>query len=143
MSPLIFQPNFCSSFDGWFGVLSYNLIIYRYSINFCLSSRDIYISLSISLSCVFVTVSELFYCEFFETFIILSVILLPIKSPVVSSVFWIIYFEVVLSAPVADCLAWSTSFWLNLPLSHNMGVCVGVIVAPLPAVGFLIINQKR
>ena len=44
------------------------------------------LSLGISLSCSFVTVSELFCCEFFETFVILSAILLPIKSPVASAV---------------------------------------------------------
>ena len=35
----------------------------------------------------------------------LSAILLPIKSPVVSAVFWTALFEVVLSASVADYLA--------------------------------------
>ena len=35
----------------------------------------------------------------------LSAILLPIKSPVVSAVFWSTLFEVVLSASVADYLA--------------------------------------
>ena len=34
----------------------------RLSIIFCLSSGDIYLSLCISLSCSFVTVSELFCC---------------------------------------------------------------------------------
>ena len=43
--------------------------------------------------CLFVTVSELFCCEFFETFEILSEILLPIKSPVASAVFQITLFE--------------------------------------------------
>ena len=37
------------------------------SIFFCLSSGDIYLSLGITLSCSFVNVSELLYCEFFET----------------------------------------------------------------------------
>ena len=46
-----------------------------------------YLSLGISLSCSFVTVSELFCCEFCETFVILSAILLPIRSPVASAVF--------------------------------------------------------
>ena len=40
----------------------------------------------------------------------MSEILLPIKSPVASADFWI--FEVVLSASVADGLAWSRGFWL-------------------------------
>ena len=45
----------------------------------------IYICLGISLSFSFVTVSELFWYEFFETFTILSAILLPIKSPAASA----------------------------------------------------------
>ena len=53
----------------------------------CLSSGDMYRSLGISLSCSFVTISELFRCEFFETFVILLVVLLPIKLPVDSVVF--------------------------------------------------------
>ena len=47
---------------------------------------DIYF-LGISLSCLFVTGSELLCCEFFETSIILLPILLPIKSAVASAVF--------------------------------------------------------
>ena len=70
---------------------------------------EIYPSSGISLSCSFVTVSELFCCEFFETFVILpsydlataSAILLPIRSSVASSVFWIALFEAVLNAFVA------------------------------------------
>ena len=59
----------------------------RSSIVFCLFSGDIYLSLGISLSCLFVTVSELLCWGFFETLIILSAILLPIKSPVAFAVF--------------------------------------------------------
>ena len=47
---------------------------------------------------------------FFEILVILSAILLPIKSPVVSAVFWIALFEAVLNASGADCLAWSRIF---------------------------------
>ena len=54
---------------------------------FCLCSGDIYLSLGISLSFSFVTVSELFSCEVFGTFVILLAILLPIKSRVASAVF--------------------------------------------------------
>ena len=36
-----------------------------------------------------------------EVFVILSAILLPIKSPIASNVFWIALFEVVFSASVA------------------------------------------
>ena len=39
------------------------------------------------LSCSFVSLSELFCGEFFEAFVILLAILLPIKSPVASAVF--------------------------------------------------------
>ena len=59
----------------------------RLSIIFCLSSRDIYLPLGISLSCSFITVSELFCGGFFENFLILLAILLPVKSPVASAVF--------------------------------------------------------
>ena len=77
--------------------------------NFCVSSFDIYFSLGISLPSPssFVTISELFYSEVFETFVILSEFLLPIKSPVTSGVFWLALFEAVLNESVADCLAWS------------------------------------
>ena len=50
-------------------------------------SGDIYLSLGISLSFSFVTVSELFCCQFFETFVTLLAILLPFRSPVASAVF--------------------------------------------------------
>ena len=74
--------------------LLYNYINLRSLIISCLSSGDIYLSLGISLSWSFVTVSELVYCEICETFVILpsynlattSVNLLPIKSPVASAV---------------------------------------------------------
>ena len=70
------------------------------------SSGGINPSLSISSSFF----SELFFDEVFETFVILSVVLLPIKSQVVSTVFLISLFEAVLNASVADCLAISRSF---------------------------------
>ena len=59
-------------------------------------------------------VSELIFGEVFEALVILSKILFPIISPVVFAVFWIAYFETVLSASVANCLTWSKSFWLYL-----------------------------
>ena len=70
--------------------------------------ENIYLSLGISLSCSFLT--ELFCGDVCETFVILSAILLPVKSPVASAVFWIGLFEAVLGASVADCLAWLRSF---------------------------------
>ena len=51
------------------------------SIIFCLSTEDIYLTLRIFLSCLFVIVSELFYHELLAAFLILLAILLPIKSP--------------------------------------------------------------
>ena len=60
---------------------------------FCHSSGDIYFSLSISLSspifsASFVTAFELFCCEVLENFMILSSLLLPLKSPVASTFFF-------------------------------------------------------
>ena len=54
--------------------------------------------------------------DFLETFVILSTILLPTKSPVASAVFWITLFEAVFIASVVDFLAVSISFWLYLLL---------------------------
>ena len=96
--------------------LWYFYIKLRSSIIFCISFGDIDLSLGISLPCSFVTVSKLFCCEVFETFVILLSILLPMKSPVASVVFWITFFEVFLSASIADYLAWLRNFRLNLPL---------------------------
>ena len=61
--------------------LLYYYINLRSSVILCPSSGDVYLCLGISLSCSFVTVSGLFCCEVFETFLILLAILLPIKSP--------------------------------------------------------------
>ena len=47
---------------------------------------------------------------FLETLFVLSAILLPIKSPVASAVFWIALLELVFTASVADFLAASTDF---------------------------------
>ena len=69
---------------------------------FCLSG-DICLSLGFYLSLYFVTVSELFCGEIFEIYVILSAILLPIESPVISADYWITLFEAVLRASVADC----------------------------------------
>ena len=73
----------------------------------CLSSGGAYFSLGISLSWLFVTASEIFSCESFETIVILLTILLLIKSPVASAVFSLTLFEKVLIVSAADCLAWS------------------------------------
>ena len=84
---------FFLNWDGWSGVLSKRFIIFWYSIIILLyyylnlrsstilflSSRYIYIYFWHSLLCSFVTVSELFCCEVFETFITLSITLFPIE----------------------------------------------------------------
>ena len=53
---------------------------------------------------------------FFETLVILSAILLPIKSPVASAVFLIALFDVGFIASVVNFLALSRSFWPYLLL---------------------------
>ena len=85
---------------------------------FCLFSGDISLSLSASFSCSFVTVLELFFYEVFEIFIILLAILWAFNSPVASAVFWITFFEEVLSASLADCLAWSRSYIFHLSFTY-------------------------
>ena len=52
-----------------------------------------------------------FGCNSVQTRVILSAILLPIKSPVASEVFWIALFEVLFITCVAGFLALSRSFW--------------------------------
>ena len=97
-------------------LLSYYINL-RSLIIVCIPCWDIYLSLGISLSCSVIIISGLFCGEILQAFVILLAILLPIKSPVNSAVFWITFFEVVLSAFVADCLTWSRSFWQYLPLT--------------------------
>ena len=48
--------------------------------------------------------------EVFETLVILSGILFPIKSSVAFAVFWMNPFEEISIASVAACLAWSRIF---------------------------------
>ena len=56
--------------------------------------------------------------DFFETLVILSAILLPIKSPAASAVFWIALFDTAFMASAVDFLTLSERFdhiyWLNL-----------------------------
>ena len=69
----------------------------------CPFSGDIYLSFGISIS----SLTSLF-CEFssledfLEIFVILTAILLPIKSPVVSAVFGIALFKAIFFASVVD-----------------------------------------
>ena len=83
------------------------------SIICCLSSGDMYLFLGVAL---FTFTSILSFDDFFETLIILSAILLPIKSSVASAIFWIALFDAVFIASVVDYLAISGSFWLYLLL---------------------------
>ena len=72
-------------------------------------SEDIYLSISILPT----------FCEcssLGDLFEILSEILVPIKSPVASAIFWIALFEAVFFASVVDFLALSRSFLLYLLL---------------------------
>ena len=57
----------------------------------------------------FVIILIVIVSEYFVTLVIVLAILLLIKSPVVSAVFWIILFEEVLGASVADFLMHSLS----------------------------------
>ena len=117
-SSLISTQFFVLNLHGWFVVLSNKFIFFWYYINvliclfefcyyiinhlryqssifFCLFSSDIYLSLGISLSCSIFSVSVS--------------ILFPVKWSVATAAFWVALFEVVLSASLADCLAWSRS----------------------------------
>ena len=76
----------------FFDILLLDYYINLRSIVFCLFSEDISLSLGIFLSYSIVTVSELFLGEILEAFLILLAILLPLKSPVASAVFWISIF---------------------------------------------------
>ena len=74
----------------FFGIpLLYYYLNLNSSINCCLSCGNIYLSFGISLLAPFDDNS--FECnsfgDFFETHVILSAVLLPIKSPVASAVF--------------------------------------------------------
>ena len=66
----------------------YSIIIYYINVNssiiFSLSFGGIYLSFGVSLLTSFDCISS--FCEFFDALVILSAILLPIKSPVASAV---------------------------------------------------------
>ena len=64
------------------GLLYY--VSFNSSIIFCLSLGEIYLSFGISLLTSFNCISS--FCDFFDALVILSAILLPIKSPVASAV---------------------------------------------------------
>ena len=56
----------------------------------------------------------------FETLVILSTMLLPIKSPVASAVCWIVLFEAVFIRSVVDLSALSRGFWSYLLLKFYL-----------------------
>ena len=96
----------------------------RSSMIFCLSSGDIYLSLAISLLCSFLTFSNLFCSKVFETLVILSVTLLPIKSPVASAIFELLFLKEFLThlqqivyhdQEVSDCI-YHLRFYLSFYL---------------------------
>ena len=67
------------------------------------------------ISASLLAVFKLFCVNFLETFVVLSAILLPIKSPIASAVFSIPLFDVVLSASVVNLwLEFNTAFLLWL-----------------------------
>ena len=111
-----FNLSFLKLFWFWDIQWSYYYFNLTSSIIFCYSPEDIYLSLGISLSFSFVTISELLYCEVFENFVISLAIFLPMKSPVAFAILWMALFEEVLSTSVVDFLAWSRIFSLYLPL---------------------------
>ena len=80
-----FSGLFCYEFFETLRLFETPILYYsnlRSSIVSCLSSRDIYLFIGISLSCSFVTFSELFSSEFFGNFVPLLAIPLPIQSSV-------------------------------------------------------------
>ena len=96
------------------------LLLYCYtkinsSIICFLFSGDMYLSFGVSdsslasLFCGFLDCNSVE--DVFEKLIISSSILLPIKSPVASAVFWIFLFEAVFIASVVDFFAPSRGFW--------------------------------
>ena len=113
--------NFCNfvtnEIASCFWCFSYTIIIQfkpQFISNFLSFSRDIYLSLGVSLSYSIITFSEWFCFQLFETFLTLSEILLSIKSPVASAVFWISLFEEVLMHLLHIFVAWSKRFDVQL-----------------------------
>ena len=89
------------------------LLLYYYtslnsSIISCLFYGDMYLSFGVSDS----SLASLFcgFLYFLETLVILSAVLLPIKSPVACAGFWIAHFEAVFVASVVDFFVLSRSF---------------------------------
>ena len=96
--------------------LLYYYINFRLSIIFCLFSGNIYIYLSLdfSLSFSFVTDFELFCCKLFETFVVLSVVILAIKF-IIFDIVLLLYYTNVRSS-ITFCLS-SGDIYLSLGIS--------------------------
>ena len=125
---LILTRFFVANLDGWFGCYSTDLLPFDLSLLYyyinpwsfkiqCLFFEDTYLPFGISLSnpVSLLTVSELFsgdwgFCNFISNFITYQ-----ITSCFCSFINY--FFEAILSASVADCLAWSRRFWLYIPLT--------------------------
>ena len=107
----------CCSTD----LLFFDIPLINYYINFNRQVFFLEIFLLVFLYILFFSnVSELFCSKFLETFVILSAILLPIKSTVASAVFLFAFLMAVLSGSAADYLVWSRSFWLYLLLKFSL-----------------------
>ena len=72
------------------------------SIICCLSSGDMYLFLVVAISTSISSFGNSFVEFFFETLVTLSAILLPIKSPLASAVFWIALFDAVFIGSATD-----------------------------------------
>ena len=73
----------------FFGIPLLYYVSFNSSIIFCLSLGEIYLPFGVSLLTSFDCISS--FCNFFDALVILSAILLPIKSPVAFAVFVIFY----------------------------------------------------
>ena len=132
-SSFILIQFFVLNLDSWFDVfpnqfiyLFIYLFIFDIPLLYCINlnslivcylfSRSIYFSFSISVSfsSIFKVFCEVFEWYSFETFVILSAVLLPIISLVASADFWIALFEAVFIASVVDFLVLSRSVQLYL-----------------------------
>ena len=88
------------------------MYLFLWVVNSASSLLLLLLSLLLSLSLL----SLLSLDGFLDTLVILSAILLPIKSPVASAVFLFTLFQAVFITSVVDFSALSRSFWLYLLL---------------------------
>ena len=83
----------------------------------CLSSGDMYLFLWVvnsTSSLLLLLLLLLLLDGFLETLVILSAILLPVKSPVASAVLWVALLDAVFIESVVELLALLRSFWAIL-----------------------------